>query len=55
MAGNLIVANPGKSFPLVKLDKKTRKPINPVERIKKWLGITSWSELMKGDEPYFGF
>jgi hypothetical protein len=31
------------------------KPINLSQRIKKLLGITNWSEMLEGDQEYFGF
>jgi hypothetical protein len=55
MADNPIAAIPGKALPLVKTDQKTREPMTLAQRVKKMLGITTWSELTKGDEPYFGF
>ena len=42
MADNPIAVIPGRALPLA-------------QRVKKMLGITTWSELTKGDEPYFGF
>jgi hypothetical protein len=55
MADNAIVAILGKAFPAVKADQKTRETITLSHRVKRLLGISNWSELIKGDEPYFGF
>ena len=55
MADTPILALPRKPLHLAKDDEKTRKPIFIAQRIMKLLGISKWSELTKGDEPYFGF
>ena len=55
MTENPTLAIPGEVLPMVKADQKTREPITLAQRVKKLLGIREWSELIKGDEPYFGF
>jgi hypothetical protein len=55
MADNSVLAMPGKPLPIVKADEKSREPMPLAQRIQKLLKIANWSELIKGDEPYFGF
>jgi hypothetical protein len=55
MADNSVLAMPGKPLAMVKAEEKNRAPMSLAERLQKLLGIANWSELIKGDEPYFGF
>ena len=55
MAENPTLAIRGEAFPTVKAEQKTREPITLAQRVKKLLGIRDWTELIKGEEPYFGF
>jgi len=54
MADNPTLGIPGKALSITKVDQKTREPMTLAQRVKKLLGIANWSELIKGDEPYFG-
>jgi len=55
MTENPTLAISGKALPMVKAEQKTREPITLANWVKNLLGIRDWSELIKGDEPYFGF
>lgn len=55
MADNPPLAIPRNARSMMKADQKTRVPISLAQLVKMVLGITTWSELTKGDEAYFGY
>jgi len=54
MAAKPMVATPAKALSVARQAEKTRKPVPLAPGVKKLLGITDRSDLIKGDEPYFG-